>query len=139
MEVREPHLMGATSASSPGAATPAPTPPRIYCYIPSHFYLLVFTVLGESVKLFSYKSLPAFLPSASTRHFLKERALPPTTLPPIMPIDASSSPSSSGQIVCVTGAGGFIASWIVKLLLERGYTVKGTVRNPGRLTQFIIH
>lgn len=46
-----------------------------------------------------------------------------------MPIDASS-PSSSGQIVCVTGAGGFIASWIVKLLLERGYTVKGTVRNP---------
>ncbi|KAJ9692972.1 hypothetical protein PVL29_011891 [Vitis rotundifolia] len=46
-----------------------------------------------------------------------------------MPIDASS-PSSSGQIVCVTGAGGFIASWMVKLLLERGYTVKGTVRNP---------
>ncbi|XP_034696540.1 cinnamoyl-CoA reductase 1 [Vitis riparia] len=46
-----------------------------------------------------------------------------------MPIDASS-PSSSGQIVCVTGAGGFIASWMVKLLLERGYTVKGTVRDP---------
>ncbi|KAG9448666.1 hypothetical protein H6P81_008631 [Aristolochia fimbriata] len=35
-----------------------------------------------------------------------------------------------GQIVCVTGAGGFIASWMVKLLLEKGYTVKGTVRNP---------
>lgn len=48
-----------------------------------------------------------------------------------MPIDASSSPSRSGQTVCVTGAGGFIASWIVKLLLELGYTVKGTVRNPG--------
>ncbi|EOY26038.1 hypothetical protein QUC31_011903 [Theobroma cacao] len=44
-----------------------------------------------------------------------------------MPVD-SSSPSS--QTVCVTGAGGFIASWIVKLLLEKGYTVKGTVRNP---------
>ncbi|XP_059642646.1 cinnamoyl-CoA reductase 1-like [Cornus florida] len=39
-------------------------------------------------------------------------------------------PSVSGQTVCVTGAGGFIASWIVKLLLEKGYTVKGTVRNP---------
>ncbi|XP_074325085.1 cinnamoyl-CoA reductase 1-like [Apium graveolens] len=40
-------------------------------------------------------------------------------------------PSVSGQVVCVTGAGGFIASWLVKLLLEKGYTVRGTVRNPG--------
>ncbi|KAK3134126.1 hypothetical protein QOZ80_6AG0545300 [Eleusine coracana subsp. coracana] len=33
--------------------------------------------------------------------------------------------------VCVTGAGGFIASWLVKLLLSRGhYAVRGTVRNP---------
>ncbi|XP_020580078.1 cinnamoyl-CoA reductase 1-like [Phalaenopsis equestris] len=31
--------------------------------------------------------------------------------------------------VCVTGANGFIGSWIVKLLLERGYTVHGTVRS----------
>ena len=45
-----------------------------------------------------------------------------------MPIDTSSA--VSGQIVCVTGAGGFIASWLVKLLLEKGYTVRGTVRNP---------
>ncbi|KAM0902097.1 hypothetical protein ACQ4PT_019609 [Festuca glaucescens] len=37
------------------------------------------------------------------------------------------------KVVCVTGAGGFIASWIVKLLLLRGHTVRGTVRNPGRL------
>nr|AAM34502.1 cinnamoyl CoA reductase [Eucalyptus globulus]AAT74877.1 cinnamoyl CoA reductase [Eucalyptus globulus] len=44
-----------------------------------------------------------------------------------MPVDALPG---SGQTVCVTGAGGFIASWIVKLLLERGYTVRGTVRNP---------
>ncbi|KAI3445055.1 hypothetical protein Pfo_001720 [Paulownia fortunei] len=34
-----------------------------------------------------------------------------------------------GKLVCVTGASGYIASWLVKLLLERGYTVKGTVRN----------
>ncbi|GJM98405.1 hypothetical protein PR202_ga15416 [Eleusine coracana subsp. coracana] len=33
--------------------------------------------------------------------------------------------------VCVTGAGGFIASWLVKLLLSRGYAVHATVRNPG--------
>jgi len=37
----------------------------------------------------------------------------------------------AGKTVCVTGASGFIASWLVKLLLERGYTVRGTVRNPG--------
>ncbi|KAK4488881.1 hypothetical protein RD792_004671 [Penstemon davidsonii] len=39
-------------------------------------------------------------------------------------------PSVPSKIVCVTGAGGFIASWLVKLLLEKGYTVRGTVRNP---------
>ncbi|XP_066352868.1 tetraketide alpha-pyrone reductase 1-like [Miscanthus floridulus] len=33
--------------------------------------------------------------------------------------------------VCVTGAAGFIASWLVKRLLESGYHVLGTVRDPG--------
>ncbi|CAL5005315.1 unnamed protein product [Urochloa decumbens] len=33
--------------------------------------------------------------------------------------------------VCVTGASGFIASWLVKRLLESGYQVLGTVRDPG--------
>ncbi|GER46023.1 NAD(P)-binding Rossmann-fold superfamily protein [Striga asiatica] len=33
------------------------------------------------------------------------------------------------KTVCVTGASGFIASWIVKFLLERGYTVKASVRD----------
>lgn len=47
-----------------------------------------------------------------------------------MPSDLSTL-AGSGQTVCVTGAGGFIASWLVKLLLARGYTVRGTVRNPG--------
>ncbi|KAG8057231.1 hypothetical protein GUJ93_ZPchr0002g26760 [Zizania palustris] len=32
--------------------------------------------------------------------------------------------------VCVTGAGGFIGSWLVKLLLSRGYAVHATVRDP---------
>lgn len=32
--------------------------------------------------------------------------------------------------VCVTGAGGYVASWLVKLLLSKGYTVHGTVRDP---------
>ncbi|KAH9534830.1 hypothetical protein CY35_17G024000 [Sphagnum magellanicum] len=34
-----------------------------------------------------------------------------------------------GKTVCVTGASGFIASWLVKLLLQRGYNVRGTIRN----------
>nr|AKE81076.1 cinnamoyl CoA reductase [Populus tomentosa] len=46
-----------------------------------------------------------------------------------MPVDASSL-SGQGQTICVTGAGGFIASWMVKLLLDKGYTVRGTARNP---------
>nr|CAB3453801.1 unnamed protein product [Digitaria exilis] len=36
---------------------------------------------------------------------------------------------AGSSTVCVTGAGGFIASWLVKLLLSRGYTVHGTVRD----------
>ena len=32
--------------------------------------------------------------------------------------------------VCVTGGGGYIASWLVKLLLARGYAVHATVRDP---------
>ena len=35
------------------------------------------------------------------------------------------------KVVCVTGGAGFIASWLVKLLLLRGYTVKATLRNTG--------
>ncbi|XP_077210446.1 cinnamoyl-CoA reductase 1-like [Tasmannia lanceolata] len=33
--------------------------------------------------------------------------------------------------VCVTGAGGYLASWVVELLLSKGYIVHGTVREPG--------
>ena len=39
--------------------------------------------------------------------------------------------AGSRETVCVTGAGGYIASWLVKLLLARGYTVHGTVRDLG--------
>ncbi|KAF3782424.1 Aldehyde reductase 2 [Nymphaea thermarum] len=34
-----------------------------------------------------------------------------------------------GEEVCVTGASGFIGSTLVRLLLRRGYTVRGTVQN----------
>ncbi|KAJ8751263.1 hypothetical protein K2173_016444 [Erythroxylum novogranatense] len=38
--------------------------------------------------------------------------------------------SGAGKVVCVTGASGYIASWLVKLLLHSGYTVKASVRDP---------
>ncbi|XP_019458085.1 PREDICTED: cinnamoyl-CoA reductase 1 isoform X1 [Lupinus angustifolius] len=47
-----------------------------------------------------------------------------------MPAADLSSDSGNGQTICVTGAGGFIASWMVKLLLLKGYSVRGTLRNP---------
>ncbi|XP_028758802.1 cinnamoyl-CoA reductase 1-like [Neltuma alba] len=40
------------------------------------------------------------------------------------------SNTGNGKLVCVTGASGFLASWLVKFLLLRGYSVKGTVRDP---------
>ncbi|XP_066310134.1 phenylacetaldehyde reductase-like [Miscanthus floridulus] len=35
----------------------------------------------------------------------------------------------SGRLLCVTGASGFIGSWLVRCLLDRGYTVHATVKN----------
>ncbi|XP_042448086.1 cinnamoyl-CoA reductase 1-like [Zingiber officinale] len=39
-------------------------------------------------------------------------------------------PAAEKKRMCVTGAGGFIASWLVKLLLSKGYVVHGTIRDP---------
>ncbi|KAJ7537096.1 hypothetical protein O6H91_12G097100 [Diphasiastrum complanatum] len=42
--------------------------------------------------------------------------------------------------VCVTGATGYFASWLVKCLLERGYCVRGTVRdlkNPAKTAHLL--
>ncbi|CDP18890.1 unnamed protein product [Coffea canephora] len=43
------------------------------------------------------------------------------------------------KVVCVTGASGYIASWLVKQLLGRGYTVKASVRdaNDPRKTEHL--
>ncbi|KAH0589917.1 hypothetical protein H2248_000109 [Termitomyces sp. 'cryptogamus'] len=39
---------------------------------------------------------------------------------------------SCGDKVLVTGANGFIAMWIVRILLEKGYAVRGTVRSADK-------
>ncbi|CAL5003679.1 unnamed protein product [Urochloa decumbens] len=45
---------------------------------------------------------------------------------------AAEAATEERSTVCVTGAGGFLASWLVKLLLSTGrYAVRGTVRDPG--------
>jgi uncharacterized protein YbjT (DUF2867 family) len=35
---------------------------------------------------------------------------------------------SSGDKILVFGANGYIAAWVVQVLLEKGYSVRGTVR-----------
>nr|QFQ61499.1 dihydroflavonol 4-reductase [Dryopteris erythrosora] len=42
------------------------------------------------------------------------------------------------ELVCVTGASGHLGTWLVKRLLERGYRVRATVRNPGDPTKTAI-
>lgn len=37
--------------------------------------------------------------------------------------------ASSGARVLVTGANGYIAMWVIRTLLEQGYTVRGAVRS----------
>jgi anthocyanidin reductase len=43
------------------------------------------------------------------------------------------SASRGRKTACVTGGSGYIASALVKMLLEKGYTVKTTVRDPGSI------
>uniref|UniRef100_I1QG73 NAD-dependent epimerase/dehydratase domain-containing protein n=1 Tax=Oryza glaberrima TaxID=4538 RepID=I1QG73_ORYGL len=44
-------------------------------------------------------------------------------------------PPATSSTVCVTGAGGFLASWLVKLLLSKDhYVINGTVRDLGKKT-----
>lgn len=42
----------------------------------------------------------------------------------------AEEPKATGPVL-VTGAGGYVGSWIVKRLLECGFQVHGTVRDPG--------
>ncbi|CAD6342943.1 unnamed protein product [Miscanthus lutarioriparius] len=42
---------------------------------------------------------------------------------------AGDSAGARGGLLCVTGGSGFIGSWLVRLLLDRGYTVHATVKN----------
>ncbi|KAF6002641.1 hypothetical protein F1559_000888 [Cyanidiococcus yangmingshanensis] len=45
--------------------------------------------------------------------------------------------TAADKSVCVTGASGYIGSWLVYYLLERGYTVHATVRDVNRKTEHL--
>nr|CAB3483477.1 unnamed protein product [Digitaria exilis] len=49
---------------------------------------------------------------------------------PVAPAFREMANTAKGK-VCVTGASGFIASWLIKRFLKSGYHVLGTVRDPG--------
>eukprot|EP01018_Ginkgo_biloba_P010239 Gb_17915 [translate_table: standard] len=48
-----------------------------------------------------------------------------------MEMNTMNDPVQSKGRVCVTGGGGYIGSWLVKTLLDDGYTVHATLRDPG--------
>ena len=50
---------------------------------------------------------------------------------PLAEISGAGGEKGAKGTVCVTGATGFVASWLVKCLLDEGYHVRGAVRDPG--------
>lgn len=44
---------------------------------------------------------------------------------------ATNYGKGEGEVVCVTGGSGYIGSWLLCLLLQRGYTVHATVKDLG--------
>ena len=47
-------------------------------------------------------------------------------------MNQATQPGITRPTVLVTGASGYIAGWIIKYLLEEGYTVHATVRDPNK-------
>jgi len=47
-------------------------------------------------------------------------------------MNQATQPGITRPAVLVTGASGYIAGWIIKYLLEEGYTVHATVRDPNK-------
>uniref|UniRef100_A0A453NHK4 NAD-dependent epimerase/dehydratase domain-containing protein n=1 Tax=Aegilops tauschii subsp. strangulata TaxID=200361 RepID=A0A453NHK4_AEGTS len=121
-----------------------PVPVRASRFSHDHRAALVFTVIAARF-LFSAVSAGSLCrvvrdQPAAPAHKSCPRSLPILCakiwflpIPPhLFSINSSvGSGVAMAVVVCVTGAGGFIGSWIVKLLLARGYAVRGTSRRAG--------
>ncbi|PON74274.1 NAD(P)-binding domain containing protein [Parasponia andersonii] len=79
-----------------------------------------YQISNEKVKSLGINFTPLEVTLRDTVESLKEKELLSCE---------SKKMSGEGKVVCVTGASGYIASWLVKLLLQRGYTVKASVRD----------
>ncbi|MED6164277.1 hypothetical protein PIB30_088141 [Stylosanthes scabra] len=73
----------------------------------------------------SVKSLRFYLSGDSSEYALPNK---------VISIASNKVAKSTGKVVCVTGASGYIASWIVKFLLKCGYTLRATVRDTSQVT-----
>ncbi|RWR72748.1 Cinnamoyl-CoA reductase 2 [Cinnamomum micranthum f. kanehirae] len=87
---------------------------KLQAMYPNYNYPKNFVEVDEELKLSSEKLM---------RLGWKYRSLEETLVDTVEYIEETGS-------VCVTGAGGYLASWLVKLLLSKGYKVHGTVREP---------
>ena len=47
----------------------------------------------------------------------------------------TAMPAVTSGKALVTGANGFVAMWLVRKLLERGFSVRGTVRSESKIAQ----
>jgi nucleoside-diphosphate-sugar epimerase len=73
------------------------------------------------VSVFEYQQAIKMVILHSMKH-LSSCPSPSITMPAIQP----------GSKVLVTGANGYVAVWVIQILLDRGYSVRGTVRSANK-------
>ena len=83
--------------------------------LPSRFFAKTLNTSPPESSARPGRGLVILVFSIANTHFL-------VTMPTVQP----------GSKVLVSGANGFIAMWVVRTLLEKGYAVRGTVRSQER-------
>ncbi|TVU16161.1 hypothetical protein EJB05_39712 [Eragrostis curvula] len=78
----------------------------------------------------SHQSSSGFSRLAERRHDTDQSAFFPLSSETEWCCSATMPAGGEKKTACVTGGNGYIASALIKMLLEKGYAVKTTVRNP---------